>query len=116
LPDETGSSPAAAPLGFAAALGRRFSPAFPRGPFNNNGAKKPDCNANSASFFPDGNRQLIGSIHSTLNGPRPAPVISRVLLLRRSPFLPVPPCSSFMNVYVLRLLLLINFGRMRGFH
>jgi hypothetical protein len=98
LPDETGSSAAAAPLGFAAALGRRFSPAFPKGPFNSSGAKKPDCNANSANLFPDGNVQLIGSIHSTGKAPRPEPVITRVAVLRRSPFRPAPPCSSFMNL------------------
>jgi hypothetical protein len=37
---------------------------FNRGIPNINGAKKPDCNANSANAFPDGSRQLIGSIHS----------------------------------------------------
>jgi hypothetical protein len=31
---------------------------------NINGAKNPDCNQNSANAFPDGSRQLIGSIHS----------------------------------------------------
>jgi hypothetical protein len=40
------------------------------------GAKNPACNANSANAFPDGNRQLIGSIHSIgiwgiLKGARP---------------------------------------------
>jgi hypothetical protein len=29
-----------------------------------NGAKKPACKANSASAFPEGRRQLMGSIHS----------------------------------------------------
>jgi hypothetical protein len=29
-----------------------------------NGARKPVCNANSASALPEGRRQLIGSIHS----------------------------------------------------
>jgi hypothetical protein len=30
----------------------------------NSGAKNPVCNANSANAFPEGSRQLSGSIHS----------------------------------------------------
>ncbi|HEV2199447.1 MAG TPA: hypothetical protein VGR73_06485 [Bryobacteraceae bacterium] len=37
---------------------------FNLGPFKIRGARKPACNANSAKAFPDGSRQLIGSIHS----------------------------------------------------
>src|SRR5579872_4228224 len=49
------------------------------------GARNPVCSANSASAFPDGKRQLIGSIHSigrwgilTLLLLRPAPVLRRL--------------------------------------
>jgi hypothetical protein len=37
---------------------------FFAGPLNISGARNPACNANSAKAFPDGSRQLIGSIHS----------------------------------------------------
>jgi hypothetical protein len=51
----------------AIALLTAATPGFLRliaGEPNINGAKNPDCNQNSASAFPDGRRQLIGSIHS----------------------------------------------------
>jgi len=41
---------------------------FTLGPLKISGAKNPACKANSARAFPDGRRQLIGSIHSIGSG------------------------------------------------
>ena len=76
--------------GFTAGAGIfRF---FNRGDPIIKGAKKPACKANSANAFPDGNRQLIGSIHSIgiwgiLTGTRP---------LR--PVFPEPALSDFIRL------------------
>jgi hypothetical protein len=69
VPERAGSSPTCSfnppatfpGTGTGAALGFRFRKL---GVPSINGARNPACNANSANFFPDGNRQLIGSIHS----------------------------------------------------
>jgi hypothetical protein len=61
------------------------------------GAKNPACKANSANAFPDGNRQLIGSIHSigiwgirTGAGPlRPDPVFPEPAFPDFIPFAPI---------------------------
>jgi hypothetical protein len=63
VPDRSGTSStffAAITLIGAAPVFFRFTAGDP----NINGAKNPDCSQNSASAFPDGSRQLIGSIHS----------------------------------------------------
>jgi hypothetical protein len=67
VPDCSGTSLFTALIGFMTGLLSDDAFAtflFTLGPLRISGARKPACNANSASALPDGKRQLIGSIHS----------------------------------------------------
>jgi hypothetical protein len=91
--------------GFTAGTGNfRF---FNRGVPIIRGAKKPACNANSASAFPDGKRQLIGSIHSIgIWG-----ILTEARPLRPDPVFPEPAFPNFIPYAPITY-----FGGVGGFH
>src|SRR4029077_8259652 len=64
LPECSGTSPCLSATTGPAGAGAGAFLRFKFGRSSIIGARKPDCSANSASSFPDGSRQLIGSIHS----------------------------------------------------
>jgi hypothetical protein len=106
VPESSGASfTRVSTTGFTAGTGNfRF---FNRGVPIIKGAKKPACKANSASAFPEGNRQLIGSIQSIgiwgiLAGIRP---------LRPDPVFPKPAFSDFIPFAPIT-----KFGGVGGFH
>jgi hypothetical protein len=93
--------------GGSAVFLRFLKPGEPSGELNIKGAKNPACNANSASAFPDGKRQLIGSIHSMgICGIRMGELRRPALLPRWLAF------WDFMSSCAPRY----NFDRVGGFH